>query len=658
MIMMYINPIHRKLQTSIFRGLTIDGLLTFLFTTPIQFWIGSTFYISAFKSLKHKSANMDVLIVVGTSAAYFYSLISLFIGIIDPNFNVVLFFETSSFLITFVLLGRVLENVAKGKTSDAIAKLISLQPEEVILIKTTETGETSEERISLKLVQKGDILKVVPGAKIPVDATIIDGETNVDESMITGESMPISKKVGSKVIGGTINQNGSIQIRATNVGNETTLSQIIKLVEEAQTSKAPIQRFADKVSAIFVPMVISISLLTFIVWMSISSILPPEWLQNGSFLFAFLKAIAVLVIACPCALGLATPTAVMVGTGIGAKNGILIKGGEALETARKITAIAFDKTGTLTLGKPKVTDTIIVDASLSEIEFYSLIGSAENGSEHPLGRAIVNHSQELKTQIVDPTDFQSISGKGLQCKVKNHFILIGNRSWINDNNLVLSEEIDSKMSKLEEKGKTVVVCSIDNQICGIIGIADTVREEAKLVIDHLDKMNIKVWMITGDNKRTANTIASQLGIKNVYSDVLPANKSSIIQEIKSKGEIVAMVGDGINDSPALAASDIGIAIGAGTDIAIEAAQLVLMKSDLRDVITAIDLSRTTYRRIKLNFLWAFLYNLLGIPLAAGVFYPLIKVGLPPEVAGAAMALSSVSVVLSSLLLRFYKKPRI
>lgn len=698
MILMLSPEMSLLMKTRFYNGLTWVDLAEFLLATPVQFVFARPFYIGAFQALRHFTTNMDVLISLGTSAAYFYSVISMLLGLLSEQYQVSVFFEVSALLISFILLGKLLENLAKGKTSEALSKLLLLQPLKATLLIRKETEEANismysikeEHIIDARLIRKGDFLKVLPGEKIPIDGKVIFGSSSVDESMLTGESAPAQKSVGNTVVGGSMNLDGILFIEVTKIGRETTLSQIIKIVSDAQASKPPIQKFADRVASLFVPIVLSISLTTFLCWFILGETgsLPASWLQSngGPFLFAFLKSVTVMVIACPCALGLATPTAVMVGTGLGAKNGILIKGGLALETTHKVNAILLDKTGTLTYGKPTVTDTVLFgpespnhdkhvttstvqistdngsEKALDIVELYRIVAAVESFSEHPLAKAIVRYAEQIIPSMSiaysGRENFKIVPGQGLYCRINEKDVLIGNRKHMEEHQLQVTDNMDTKITKLEAQGKTVVIVAIDKSIVGAIAIADTIRQEAKLVLQRLKQMKIDVWMLTGDNQRTANSIARQLDIDtdHVFAQVLPTQKEAIVQSVRAQGKTVAMIGDGINDSPSLAAADVGIAIGAGTDIAIETASIVLLHSDLRDIITAIDLSRRTYRRIQLNFLWAFLYNILAIPLAAGVFYPLDRFSLPPVVAGLAMALSSVCVVCSSLLLRRYKKP--
>ncbi len=637
-------------------NLTLYGLILFVFATPVQFWVGKSFYVNGYKAVRHGSATMDVLVALGTSAAYFYSLFSWIYPVFNPTFTGELFFETSALLITFIVLGKYLEARAKGKTSDAIKKLMNLQPKTATLL----TPDGQEKEIAVELVGVGDILLVRPGERIPTDGIIIQGSTSVDESMLTGESMPVFKEEGDEVIGGTINNEGLIKVKATKVGNETALAQIIKLVQEAQSSKAPIQAFADRVSQYFVPAVVLISVLDFIFWFSLTSLgvftdLPPG---TGPFLFSFLLAVAVLVIACPCALGLATPTAVMVGTGVAASNGILIKGGEPLERAHQVNAVIFDKTGTLTHGKPKVTDVVLSKKEVTEEELLYFAASAEYGSEHPLGKAIVEKAKEQGISLKEPRDFEAVKGLGIKANIDGKTVLVGNRRFMTSNDIEFDDKTENMLKHLEEQGKTAMIVVVDGTAAGIIAVADTVKEEARVVVKKLHKMGIKTWMVTGDNTRTAHAIARIVGIDEVFAEVLPSQKVEKVKELQEKGYIVAMVGDGVNDAPALAQADVGIAIGSGTDVAIESADIILMRNDLRDVVAAFDVSKKTMRRIKMNMFWALAYNTAGIPIAAGVLYPFTHLTLPPELAGLAMALSSVSVVTSSLLLKKWKKPEL
>ncbi|MHA1977705.1 MAG: heavy metal translocating P-type ATPase [Candidatus Hodarchaeales archaeon] len=637
-------------------GINTLYLVLFVLTTPVQFWIGKVFYIRAYNGLRHRTANMDLLIALGTSAAYFFSVFSMIYPLIEPQFEGEIFFETAALLITFVVLGKYLEAMAKGKTSNAIKRLMGLQAKTATIL----DKEGNEREIAIELVEKDDLLFVRPGEKIPTDGVVEYGSSSVDESMLTGESMPVQKDIGDSVTGATMNNEGILKVRVNKVGKDTALAQIIKLVEDAQTSKAPIAAFADRVSEYFVPAVVILAFLDFFFWLIILNLglydpsnLPPG---TSSFLFSFLLGISVLVIACPCALGLATPTAVMVGTGVGAREGILIKGGEPLETAEKINAVIFDKTGTLTHGKPALTDVLVINKEFDEQLALFLAASAEKGSEHPLGQAIVNYARSEGINLDDPMNFEAIKGHGIKAEVKQRTILLGNRRLMEKNGINVTVACNTKLISLEDQGKTAMILATDGILTAIIAVADTVKPESVVAIKHLQKMGIQVWMVTGDNQRTANAIGKQVGIRDIFADVLPGEKSAKVKELQSKGLTVAMVGDGVNDAPALAQSNVGIAIGSGTDVAIEAGDIILMRDDPRDVVTAIDLSKKTMKRIRLNMFWALGYNTAGIPIAAGLLYPFLKFTLPPELAGLAMALSSVSVVTSSLLLGRYKKP--
>lgn len=601
-----------------------EGWFQLLLATPVQFFIGARFYKGAYHSLKGGGANMDVLIAMGTSAAYLYSIYNMIIGVAE------LYFETSAMIITLILLGNLFEAVAKGKTSDAIKKLMRLQPKTAVVIK-----DGREVEVSIDDLEIGDIVVVKPGEKVPVDGIIVDGHSTIDESMLTGESIPVDKTVDDQVVGATINKVGAFKFRATQIGKDTVLSQIIQMVEDAQGSKAPVQRLADKVSGIFVPTVIVIALVTFLGFYFI----------GGDLGRGIINAVAVLVIACPCALGLATPTAIMVGTGKGAENGILIKSGEHLEKAHKMNSIIFDKTGTITKGQPEVTD-IVTFNNYQEDELLRIAASAEKVSEHPLGTAIVNHAEEKGLSLKDTEDFTSITGRGLRARFEGKDVLIGNRRLMEENHIEINH-IEDQVSSLEEEGKTAMITSIDGKASGIVAVADQIKETSLKAIEDLQKMGLEIYMITGDNERTARAIANKVNIENVLADVLPENKASKVEELKSAGKHVGMVGDGINDAPALAESDVGFAIGTGTDVAIEAADITLMGGDLKGVVTAIKLSRKTMKTIKQNLFWAFFYNSVGIPFAALGF-------LNPMVAGAAMAFSSVSVVTNSLRLRNFK----
>jgi P-type Cu+ transporter len=614
--------------------------ILFALATPVQFIVGYTIYRSAFTALRNKTANMDTLIALGTSAAYFYSVYVIFF---DPMKDQ--YFEAAAVLITFVMLGRYLEAIAKGKTSEAIKKLMNLSPKIATVIRNKK-----EMKINVDDVVVGDIVVVKPGEKIPVDGIIIEGNSAVDEAMITGESIPVEKKKGDLVIGATINKNGSFRFKATKVGANTTLSQIIKLIEDAQGKKAPIQRFADKVSAYFVPFVIFIAILSFSIW---------YFVLGKDFSFSLITAVSVLVIACPCALGLATPTAIMVGTGKGAEKGILIKGGDALETAHQIYAVVFDKTGTLTIGKPQVTDIICSDNlnnlvennSIYDNRLIKIAASLEQYSEHPLADAVIAKAAENKIKLDKITKFKAIPGHGIEGIYKNKKLIVGKPEYLRKEKIEL-KKFNDKIIELEENGKTVVVVSWNKKIQGLLAIADTPREDSIKAIQSLQDSKIFVYMLTGDNKRTANAIAKQLGINHVIAEVLPQDKADKIKELQKKGK-VAMIGDGINDAPALAQADIGIAIGSGTDVAMETGNIVLMNNNTYDVVRAIKLSKLTMRKIRQNMFWALFYNSLGIPIAAGLLYPFTGWLLSPILAGGAMALSSVSVVSNTLLMKRY-----
>ncbi len=582
---------------------------------------------NAYYALKAKSANMDVLIAMGTSAAYFYSVYNTFF---TQGMMKELYYESAVVIITLILLGKYFEAVAKGKTSEAIKKLMGLQPKTARLIR-----DGQEIDVPIEEVEIGDIIVVRPGEKIPVDGKIVEGHSSIDESMLTGESLPVEKKTGDLVVGASINKLGSFKFQATKIGKDTVLSQIIKMVEDAQGSKAPIQKIADTVSGVFVPIVVGIAVLTFIIWTFVI----------GDSTMGFVSAVAVLVIACPCALGLATPTAIMVGTGKGAENGILIKGGEHLERAYKVNGVVLDKTGTITKGQPEVTDLIpIANGDIQDL--LKLAAITEKKSEHPLGVAIYEKGVQDMNNIHDPDIFEAIPGKGVKAEVDGQIIYLGTRKLMASQNMDTSA-IESIITQLEDDGKTAMIMAIDKQIEAIIAVADTIKDTSKEAIATLRKMHVDVYMITGDNQRTANAIAKQVGIDNVLAEVLPENKAVEVEKLKAKGKVVAMAGDGINDAPALATADIGLAMGTGTDVAIEAADITLMTGDLRAIPASIGLSKKTMSKIKQNLFWAFFYNTIGIPFAAlGLLNPMI--------AGAAMAFSSVSVVTNSLSLKRYK----
>ncbi|MCI1590940.1 heavy metal translocating P-type ATPase [Heyndrickxia oleronia] len=604
----------------------------FALATPVQFIIGKQFYVGAYKALRNKSANMDVLVALGTSAAYFYSLYVAIASIGSGEHMVDLYFETSAVLITLIILGKLFEARAKGRSSEAIKKLMGLQAKTAIVLRNEKEIE-----IPLEEVVVGDIILVKPGEKIPVDGIIVEGQSALDESMLTGESVPVDKTVGDDVIGSTINRNGFLKINATKVGKDTALSQIIKVVEEAQGSKAPIQRLADQISGIFVPIVVGLAFLTFIVWY--------VWVSPGEFAVALEKLIAVLVIACPCALGLATPTSIMAGSGRAAELGVLFKGGEHLEQTHRINTIVLDKTGTVTNGKPVLTD-IIVDGDMDEMTFSQLVGSAEKQSEHPLAEAIVQGITEKKISLLNVDHFEAIPGYGIAARINNNHLLVGTKKLMQQNDINVDSAI-KRMEKLEEAGKTTMLVAINGSFKGMVAVADTVKDTSKQAIRRLKDLGLEVIMMTGDNQRTANAIASEVGIDHVIAEVLPEGKADEVKKLQQQGKRVAMVGDGINDAPALAISDIGMAIGTGTDIAMEAADITLMRGDLNAIADAILMSHKTIRNIKQNLFWAFAYNTLGIPVAALGF-------LAPWLAGAAMAFSSVSVVLNALRLQRVK----
>ncbi|MFU2014503.1 heavy metal translocating P-type ATPase [Peribacillus butanolivorans] len=602
------------------------------FATPVQFIIGKQFYVGAYKALKNKSANMDVLVAMGTSAAYFYSVYQSIIAIGVHHHTAQLYFETSAILITLILLGKLFEAKAKGRSSEAIKKLMGLQAKTALVLRNGE-----EREIPLEEVIVGDTVLVKPGEKIPVDGEVLEGNSAVDESMLTGESIPVDKSMGDTVIGSTLNKNGFLKMKATKIGRDTALSQIIKVVEDAQGSKAPIQRLADQISGVFVPIVVGIALLTFLVWMI--------WVNPGEFTPAFEAMIAVLVIACPCALGLATPTSIMAGSGRAAEFGILFKGGEHLETTHHIDTVILDKTGTVTNGTPVLTD-VLIENGMGEQHFLSLIGAAEKQSEHPLAQSIVQGIQERKISLGLVQEFEAIPGYGVKAVVDQKVLLVGTRKLMKQNNVDITKALPA-MEDLEGQGKTAMLASIDGEYAGLLAVADTIKDTSQTAIKRLKEMDIQVIMITGDNQRTAHAIGKQVGIDQVIAEVLPEGKAEEVKKLQAAGKKVAMVGDGINDAPALALADIGMAIGTGTDVAMEAADITLIRGDLNSIADAILMSRKTMRNIKQNLFWAFAYNVIGIPIAA--------IGLlAPWLAGAAMAFSSVSVVINALRLQRVK----
>ncbi len=612
-----------------------------LLATPVQFWAGLEFYRATIPALKNRTANMDTLVALGTTVAYIYSAFVTFLPHVVMNLGIeaMPYFDVAVIVIGLILLGRYFEAKAKAGTSQAIKKLIGLQAKTARVVR-----DVKEIDLPIEQVVIGDIIRVRPGEKIPVDGEILEGESSIDESMITGESIPVDKAKGDTVVGATMNKSGSFTYKATKVGSDTMLAQIIKLVEEAQGSKAPIQRLADVVSSYFVPIVIMLALLTFGVWY----IFGPQ----PAFLFAMLNTVAVLIIACPCAMGLATPTAIMVGTGKGAEHGILIRDAESLEIANKIKTVVFDKTGTLTKGKPEVTDIIPLNKNKKN-EILKLAASIEKGSEHSLAESIVKYADEQKVSTDSVTRFQAIAGHGVEGTIGNKKVFFGNRRLM-DRERVDYKEVAEQISKLESEGKTVMMLTINGKLGGLVAVADTIKDTAKEGIVALKKMGIEVVMITGDNQRTANAIAKKLGIDRVLAEVLPDQKEAEVRKLQAEGKKVAMVGDGINDAPALAVADIGIAMGSGTDVAIEAADITLINKDLRSIASAITLSKKTMRTIKLNLFWAFGYNIILIPVAMGVLYPFFGLLLNPIFASVAMASSSISVVSNSLLLRRVK----
>ena len=613
------------------------ALIQLALTIPVIV-MGKPFFTVGFKTLSKLHPNMDSLVALGTGAAFFYSLFATIMIITgSEGYAQNLYYESAAVILTLITLGKYFEALSKGKTSEAIKKLMGLAPKTAIVVRDGKEAE-----ISVEEVEVGDIIIVKPGEKIPVDGVVTEGKTSVDEAMLTGESIPVEKTKGSNVIGASINKNGTIRYEATKVGKDTALSQIIKLVEDAQGSKAPIAKMADIISGYFVPIVIVLAILSGLAW----------YISGESGLFAFTIAISILVIACPCALGLATPTAIMVGTGKGAENGVLIKSGGALETTHKVDTIVFDKTGTITEGKPVVTD-IVTSEGMSEEELLTLAASAEKGSEHPLGEAIVREAEERGLTLRKTDFFDAITGQGIEVTVEGDDLLLGNRKLMDENDVEVGE-LAEVSDRLAAEGKTPMFIAVEEEIAGIIAVADTVKETSVKAIEKLHKMGLHVAMITGDNKRTAEAIAKEVGIDRVLSEVLPEDKANEVKKLQEEGRKVAMVGDGINDAPALAQADIGIAIGSGTDVAMESADIVLMRSDLMDVPTAVELSKATIRNIKQNLFWAFGYNILGIPIAMGILYLFGGPLLNPMIAGAAMSFSSVSVLLNALRLKGFK----
>ena len=649
--------------------------------TPIQFWVGWRFYRGFWDGVKAKASNMDTLIAIGTTAAYLYSAI---VTIIPGYFPLTaVYFETAAIIITLILVGRLLETKTKEKASDAVRKLLDLKPRTAKVIRPvfreenekegsqknnnnghsnnqsnvnfdsskklkSITKELKEIEIPVEQIEEGDLMLIRPGERVPTDGLVIDGSSSLDESALTGESIPVDKTTGDELIGATINKNGLLKVKATKVGQDTVLSQIITLVEEAKTGKAKLERMVDQVAKYFVPAIVLIALGVFLGW---------YFIGNAGLTYSILAFVSVMIIACPCALGIATPAALMMGAGKGAENGILYKGGEHIEIANKVNTIVFDKTGTLTVGKPSVTD-IVSLTDIGEQELLRLAAIAESGSEHPLAQAVIRKAKENGTPITNPDSFEAVSGYGLKATYSNHTIMIGNRKMMEDNQIAVIESMDTKLSVFEKEGKTAVLVSIDNTLSGIIAISDTVKENAKGAIKALKSKGIEVIMLTGDNKRTANAVASKLNIDRVIAEVLPHQKEEVVAKLKTQeGKVVAMVGDGINDAPALARADLGIAIGSGTDVAKETGGIILIKDDIRDVVTALDLGKRTVSKIKQNLFWAFAYNTGLIPIAAGALVPVLGLGVfgwLPILAGLAMAMSSVTVVTNSLLLGKYK----
>ncbi len=621
---------------------TVNNLVMFALSLPVQFFVGSRFYRGSYDALRSRAGNMDLLIGLGTTAAWAYSAIVTFIPGFFPSSGT--YFETSAIIITLIQTGNLLEHITKGRASKAVRRLMDLQPTMAKVVR-----DRVETQIPVEQVQVDDVLVVRPGERIPVDGLVVEGSSAVDESMITGESLPRDKLAGSEVIGATINKTGLLRIRATKVGQDTVLSQIAKLVEEAQIGKAPLQRLADRISAYFVPSVILIAISSGLLWYFIGGI---------GFAFSLLAFVSVVIIACPCALGIATPAALLVGAGKGAESGILIKGGESLEEAHKVDTIIFDKTGTLTKGEPSVTDVVVV-GKLADTEILRYAGSVEVGSEHPLARAVVNAAKKSGATLENPSEFEALPGLGVRAGVDGRVVLLGNQELMTKFQVPVSGYTE-KLTGLQNEGKTVTFLAIDRELVGLIGLADTPKETSAKAVNQLKSMGLEVVMLTGDHEITAKAIAKQLGIDKVIANVRPEQKEDVVRKLQSEGKKVAMVGDGINDAPALAKADVGIAIGSGTDVAKETGGIILIKNDLRDVVKALQLSRATVRKIKENLLWAFFYNIALIPIAAGVLVPFLGAGIYqvlPLLAGGAMAISSVTVVSNSLLLRRFK-PRL
>jgi Cu+-exporting ATPase len=631
-------------------GLNIDSIvpkrigkwIEFALTTPVVLWAGGFFFARAWQSIVNRSLNMFTLIAVGVGAAYFYSAVAVIVpGIFPASFErhgeVDLYFEAAAVITTLILLGQLIEARARSRTGHAIKALLGLAAKTAHRVR-----DGREEEIAVDEIQKDDVLRVRPGEKIPIDGVIIDGKSNLDESMITGEPMLVAKQAGEKVIGATVNQTGSFLMRAQRIGSETVLAQIVQMVADAQRSRAPIQKLADTVSGYFVPAVIGVAIITFVVW----SIVGPA----PAMAYALVNAVAVLIIACPCALGLATPMSIMVGVGRAAQAGILVKNAQAIEVTEKVTHLVTDKTGTLTAGKPEVVSRIVAN-SISERDLLQIAASVESQSEHPLARAIVESAKQEKIELRDVTDFQSTTGGGVSAKVDRKIVLIGKEKFLADSNVRFPEELTKEAHRLQEKPETTVWLAINGDAAGVLGIADPIKPTTREAVRKLHAMGLKIIMCTGDNLRTAESVARELGIDEFKAEVMPDEKIDIVKKLKSDGAIVAMAGDGINDAPALAAADVGIAMGTGTDVAIESAAITLVKGDLMGIVKAIHLSRAVMRNIRQNLFFAFIYNALGVPIAAGVLYPFFGLLLSPMIAGAAMSFSSVSVILNALRLR-------
>jgi P-type Cu+ transporter len=620
----------------------IGNWIEFALTTPVVLWASGFFFARAWQSIVNRSLNMFTLIAVGVGAAYFYSSVAVIVpGIFPASFRrhgeVDLYFEAAAVITTLILLGQLIEAKARNRTGHAIKALLGLAAKTAHRVR-----DGQEEEIAVHEIQKGDVLRVRPGEKIPIDGVIIDGKSNVDESMVTGEPMPVAKEAGEKVIGATVNQTGSFLMRAERIGSETVLAQIVQMVADAQRSRAPIQKLADMVSGYFVPAVIGIAIITFVVW----SIVGPA----PAMAYALVNAVSVLIIACPCALGLATPMSIMVGVGRAAQTGILVKNAQAIEVTEKVTHLVTDKTGTLTAGKPEVVSRFVAN-NITDSELLQIAASAESQSEHPLARAIVESAKQEKIELRDVIDFQSVTGGGVSGKVEGKAILVGKEKFLADSNVRFPEELTKEARRLQEKAETTVWLAVNGDAAGVLGIADPIKPTTREAVRELHAMDLKIIMCTGDNQRTAESVAHELGIDEFKAEVMPDEKIEIVKDLKSKGAIVAMAGDGINDAPALAAADVGIAMGTGTDVAIESAGIALVKGDLMGIVKAIHVSRAVMRNIRQNLFFAFIYNALGVPIAAGVLYPFFGLLLSPMIAGAAMSFSSVSVIANALRLR-------